>query len=71
MWVMNKTDAIKSLGGTISAAARACQISSSAISQWPEVLTKAQADRVQAALWRMQQAAEHAPRRKQRTRGQA
>lgn len=49
---MKKADAIALLGGTVSAAADACQISRSAVSQWPEVLTKDQIDRVQAALFR-------------------
>lgn len=49
---MKKADAITLLGGTVSAAADACQISRSAVSQWPDVLTKDQTDRVQAALFR-------------------
>lgn len=49
---MKKADAIALLGGTVSSAADACQISRSAVSQWPEVLTKDQIDRVQAALFR-------------------
>lgn len=54
---MNKSTALELLGGSIKAAAEACQISSSAVSQWPEELTKDQIDRVQAALYRKQQAA--------------
>jgi transcriptional repressor of cell division inhibition gene dicB len=53
---MKKTDAINQLGGTVSAAAKACGVTSSAVSQWPEVLTKDHIDRVQAALWRKQAA---------------
>ena len=53
---MNKQQAIELLGGTVSAAARACGVTSSAISQWPDELTKDHIDRVQAALWRKQQA---------------
>lgn len=49
---MTKTEAIELLGGTVKSAADACQISSSAISQWPEELTKDHIDRVQAALYR-------------------
>lgn len=54
---MNKSEAIDALGGTVTAAAEACQISRSAISQWPDELTKDQVDRVQAALWRKSQGA--------------
>jgi broad specificity polyphosphatase/5'/3'-nucleotidase SurE len=53
---MKKTDAIALLGGTVSAAAKACGISSSAVSQWPDELTKNHVDRVQAALLRRQAA---------------
>lgn len=53
---MNKQQAIELLGGTVSAAARACGVTSSAVSQWPDELTKDHIDRVQAALWRKQQA---------------
>ena len=49
---MTKTDAIRLLGGTPKAAAAACRISASAVSQWPDELTKDQIDRVQAALYR-------------------
>lgn len=51
---MNKSEAIEALGGSIKAAAEECQITRSAISQWPEVLNKDQLDRVQAALFRKQ-----------------
>jgi hypothetical protein len=54
---MDKTEALKLLGGTTALAAKACGITSSAISQWPEVLNKDQTDRVQAALYRLQKPA--------------
>lgn len=60
---MNKHTAIEQLGGTVKAAASACQISPSAVSQWPDVLTKDQIDRVQAALWRLAQAPKRKPKR--------
>ena len=53
---MDKTEALKLLGGTTALAAKACRITSSAISQWPDVLNKDQTDRVQAALYRIAQA---------------
>lgn len=53
---MNKSQAIELLGGTASAAAHAIGVTASAVAQWPEVLPPRIADRVQAALWRMQQA---------------
>lgn len=52
---MEKKTAIALLGGTVTKAAEACAISPAAVSQWPEVLTKDQVDRVQAALWRKSQ----------------
>lgn len=53
---MLKVEAIKLLGGSVSAAADAVGVSYQAIGKWPEVLPARIADRVQAALWRMQQA---------------
>lgn len=53
---MTKTEAINLLGGSVAKAAEAIGINSQAISQWPTELTPRLADRVQAALWRMQQA---------------
>lgn len=54
---MNKSEALRLLGdGSVKAAAEACEISPSAVSQWPEELTKDQVVRVQAALYRKQQA---------------
>lgn len=52
---MEKKTAIALLGGSVTKAAEACDISPSAVSQWPDVLTKDQVDRVQAALWRKAQ----------------
>ena len=54
---MNKSEAIRLLGGSVTKTARAIGISSSAVSQWPDVLPPALVDRVQAALWRQQHAA--------------
>jgi len=54
---MNKTDAIRLLGGTAAAAAKAIGISPAAVSLWPDVLPARIADRVQAALWRQEQGA--------------
>jgi len=53
---MEKKTAIDLLGGSVTSAALACAISTSAISQWPDILTKDQTHRVQAALWRKQEA---------------
>ena len=53
---MKKLDAIQLLGGTVSLAADAIGIKSQAVSQWPEELPPRLVDRVQAALWRLQQA---------------
>ena len=53
---MNKAEAIQQLGGTIPAAAKAIGVSYQAVNQWPDVLPSRIVDRVQAALWRMQQA---------------
>ena len=52
---MTKTEAINLLGGSVAKAADAIGINSQAISQWPAELPARLADRVQAALWRMQQ----------------
>jgi hypothetical protein len=53
--MMTKQQAIEALGGSVTAAAKRCRLTSSAVSQWPEVLGKDQEDRVQAALWRQAQ----------------
>ncbi|KGH27040.1 Cro/CI family transcriptional regulator [Comamonas testosteroni] len=58
---MNKAEAIQQLGGSIPAAAKAIGVSYQAVNQWPEVLPARIVDRVQAALWRMQQAEQAAP----------
>lgn len=52
---MKKSEAIHLLGGTVTSAAIACEITPSAVSQWPDDLTKDQIVRVQAALYRMGQ----------------
>lgn len=57
MRCMDKTEAIRLLGGTAAAAAKAIGISPAAVSLWPDVLPPRIADRVQAALYRQQQAA--------------
>lgn len=54
---MKKAEAIELLGGSVKLAAQACEISPSAVSQWPEELTKDQVVRVQAALYRKSQQA--------------
>lgn len=53
---MTKTEAIQLLGGTVTSAAQAIGVSSSAVSLWPDELPARIADRVQAALWRQAQA---------------
>ena len=50
---MNKTNAIRLLGGTITTAAKAIGVKPQAISGWPDTLPPRIADRVQAALWRI------------------
>lgn len=52
---MLKTQAIELLGGTAKSAAAAIGVTSQAISGWPEQLTPALRDRVQAALYRQKQ----------------
>lgn len=49
---MDKTEAIRLLGGTVAAAASAVGITAQAVSDWPDPLPQRIADRVQAALWR-------------------
>lgn len=49
---MTKQEAIRLLGGTAASAARRIGISPSAISLWPDELTDAICDRVQAAIAR-------------------
>ena len=49
---MKKQDAIRLLGGTAASAARLIGISPSAVSLWPDELSDAIADRVQAAIAR-------------------
>lgn len=52
---MLKTHAIELLGGTVTSAADAIGVSYQAIVKWPAELPPRIVDRVQAALWRMQQ----------------
>lgn len=49
---MQKTDAIKLLGGTVTQAADAIGINTQAISQWPDVLPPRLVDRVIAGCVR-------------------
>lgn len=49
---MNKSDALKLFGGP-TATARACRISKSAVSDWPEVLSERIQDRVIAGALRL------------------
>lgn len=51
---MEKSEAIRLLGGTATSAAKAIGITPQAVSGWPEELPPAIRDRVQAALWRKQ-----------------
>ena len=53
---MNKAEAIKLLGGTLTAAASEIGISPQAVNDWPEVLPPRIADRVLAALYRREMA---------------
>lgn len=53
---MTKDEAINLLGGSVAKAAEAIGINSQAISQWPRELPARLVDRVQAALYRKQQA---------------
>jgi UTP--glucose-1-phosphate uridylyltransferase len=50
---MTKTEATELFGGTQSALAAALGVSRSAISQWPEQLSRMQADRVLGAAARL------------------
>jgi hypothetical protein len=74
---MLKTEAIRTLGGTTTSAARAVGVSVSAVCQWPDVLPQAVVDRVQAALWRVAHGVPHpepekrGPRNTRRTEVQA
>lgn len=49
---MLKTQAIELLGGSVSSVAKAVGITYQAVGKWPDVLTPALRDRVQAALYR-------------------
>lgn len=49
---MKKSEAIDLLGGTATSAAKEIGITVKAVSKWPDPLTDAIRDRVQAALYR-------------------
>lgn len=49
---MQKSEAIRLLGGSITEAAKECRVTPQAVSGWPELLTDAIEDRVVAALAR-------------------
>lgn len=51
---MLKTEALRLLGGSIPAAAEAVGVTYQAVDKWPATLPPRIADRVQAALWRLQ-----------------
>ncbi len=51
---MKKSDAIEKLGGTATAAAEKIGITPQAVSQWPDELPARIADRVYAAMARME-----------------
>lgn len=53
MVAMLKAQAIELLGGTVTSAAAAIGVTPQAISGWPDELTDALRDRVQAALYRL------------------
>lgn len=50
---MKKSHAFSLLGGTVSSVAAACGVTPSAVSQWPEDLSKSAENRVLAALARL------------------
>jgi hypothetical protein len=54
---MTKRAALEMLGGDATTAARAIGCSPQAVRQWPPVLSPRLADRVLAAVYRMEQAA--------------
>jgi hypothetical protein len=56
---MHKSEAIELLGGTIQAAASAVGISYQAVDKWPDELPPRIADRVQAALYRIENGIPH------------
>ena len=58
---MNKQTAIELLGGSVAAAADAVGVTYQAVDKWPDQLPPRIADRVQAALWRIQQGLQPAP----------
>lgn len=63
---MDKTEAIRLLGGTEAAAAEAIGVTYQAVVKWPAVLSQRVADRVYAALWRKAHGISRAPVRRQK-----
>lgn len=57
---MNKSEAIDQLGGTVKGASKLVGVTEAAIRMWPDPLPPRIRDRVQAALWRREQAGEGA-----------
>ena len=57
---MDKQTALDLLGGTVALAAREVGVTVRAVYDWPDPLPQRIADRVQAALWRRQNAHESA-----------
>ena len=70
---MKKKEALDLLGGTVTSAAREIGITTNAVSRWPETLSNAISDRVQAALYRRMIAEQAQPskRRKPSRNGDA
>ena len=66
---MRKSEAIELLGGTVPAAAEAIGVTYQAVDKWPDPLPQRIADRVQAALWRMAQAAKPSRKRPAKQEG--
>lgn len=67
---MDKTEAIRLLGGTNAAAALAVGVTVQAVSSWPSPLPQRIADRVQAALWRIANGIPHpVPRERAEAQG--
>jgi hypothetical protein len=59
--MITKAQAFAALGGRVKDVAAHCRLTPGAVSQWPESLGKDQEDRVQAALWRMQESRKRKP----------
>lgn len=61
METLTKSQAIALLGGTVTAAARALNITPASVSGWPDPLTADIRNRVQAWQWRFQHGLEPDP----------